>query len=568
MLPRKAFASRGSAAALGALLALLAVVALPAPAAQASGPLRQHAADRDILIGTALATGPLAGEAPYRDTANREFNAVTAENAMKWDATEPSRNQFNFTGADQIMASAQANGQTVHGHALVWHSQTPSWVQSLSATEMRAAMQHHINTVVGRYAGRIASWDVVNEVFNEDGTLRQSFWLNTLGQSYIADAFRFARAADPGARLCINDFNVEGQNAKSNAMFNLVSQLRGQGVPIDCVGLQGHLAIQFGFPSDIQQNIQRFANLGVDVKITELDVRMQLPVDATKLATQATFYQRVVNACLAVSRCTGVTIWGFTDRHSWVPSTFPGEGAALPFDENYTAKPAYTAVHDALAGGSGPPDTTPPSTPGTPVASNVTSGSVTLSWAASTDNVGVTGYEVFRATGASGGSFTLVGSSVTASFTNTGLSGATTYRYSVRARDAVPNFSANSGIVSVTTPPGGGTGTCRIGYSASSWGGSNGFTGSVTITNTGASAVNGWTLAFSFTAGQRVSLPGWSAVWAQPAGSANVTATNLDWNRTLGPNGGSTTIGFNGTHTGTNPAPTAFTLNGTACTTS
>jgi mannan endo-1,4-beta-mannosidase len=177
----------------------------------------------------------------------------------------------------------------------------------------------------------------------------------------------------------------------------------------------------------------------------------------------------------------------------------------------------------------------------------------------------VTGYDVFRATGASGGTFTQVGTTATTTFTDTGLAASTTYRYNVRARDAAQNVGPASGTVAVTTQSGGGgTGTCRVNYSASNWGGSNGFTGNVSITNTGTSAINGWTLAFSFASGQRVA-QGWSATWNQASGSANVTAANLDWNRTIAPN---TTvgIGFNGTHTGSNPAPTAFTLNGAACT--
>lgn len=221
---------------------------------------------------------------------------------------------------------------------------------------------------------------------------------------------------------------------------------------------------------------------------------------------------------------------------------------------------------EATIYGGGGGDTQPPTAPGTPTASGVTSSSVTLTWSAATDNVGVTGYDVFRATGASGGTFTQVGTTVTTTFTDTGLAGSTTYRYTVRARDAAQNVGPASGTVSATTQAGGGTGTCRVNYSASNWGGSNGFTANVSITNTGTSAVTGWTLAFSFASGQRVTLPGWSATWAQASGSANVTATNLDWNRTIAPNN-SVGVGFNGTHTGSNPAPTAFALNGSACTT-
>ncbi|ANZ41596.1 beta-mannosidase [Lentzea guizhouensis] len=207
-------------------------------------------------------------------------------------------------------------------------------------------------------------------------------------------------------------------------------------------------------------------------------------------------------------------------------------------------------------------DTVPPSTPGTPVASAVTSSGLSLNWTASADDVGVTGYDVFRALG--GGTFALVGSPAANTFSDTGLAASTTYRYRVRARDAAGNVSADSAIVSVTTGAGGGTGACKVAYSASNWGGGNGFTAGVTITNTGTSAVDGWTLAFSYANGQKVTLPGWGATFAQTG--AAVTATNLSWNRSLAPNG-STSIGFNGTYSGANPAPTSFSLNGSTCTT-
>jgi mannan endo-1,4-beta-mannosidase len=313
-----------------------------------SGTLREHAAARDFRIGAAADTGPLSSEPAYQDTLAREFNAVTAENAMKWDATEPSPGQFTFSGADAVVDLAEANDQAIHGHVLVWHNQTPGWVQSLPASELQAAMEDHIAGVVGRYRGRIASWDVVNEVLEEDGSLRNSFWLQTLGPNYIADAFRAARQADPDATLFINDYNVEGLNAKSDGLYNLVRDLRAEGVPIDGVGLQGHL-ITGQTPGDIEANIARFAALGVEVKITELDIRMTLPPDPAKLEQQAGDYRRVIDACLAVPQCTGVTTWGFTDKYSWVPEFFPGQGAALPFDESYTPKPAYDALHAALA---------------------------------------------------------------------------------------------------------------------------------------------------------------------------------------------------------------------------
>ncbi|WP_439656953.1 cellulase family glycosylhydrolase [Lentzea sp. HUAS TT2] len=221
-----------------------------------------------------------------------------------------------------------------------------------------------------------------------------------------------------------------------------------------------------------------------------------------------------------------------------------------------------TSKEATIYGGGNPGDTQPPSTPGTPAASGVTSTGLTLNWTASTDNVGVTGYDVLRAVGS--GSFTTVGSTATTTYTDSGLTPSTTYRYQVRARDAAGNVSATSGIVSATTSAGGGTGACKVGYSGQNWGGGNGFTAGVTITNTGTSAIDGWTLAFSYANGQKVTLPGWGATFAQSG--AAVTATNLTWNRSLAPNA-STNIGFNGTFSGTNPAPTAFTLNGSTCTT-
>ncbi|MEO3870241.1 endo-1,4-beta-xylanase [Nonomuraea sp. B12E4] len=525
------------------LLGMLVAFLVPATSAEASGPLRTHAASRGKFIGTALATGPLSNETQYRTIAGQEFNQVTAENAMKWESTEPSQGQFTFSGADAIVNFATQNNQQVHGHTLVWHSQTPGWVQGLGATAMRTAMQNHISQVVGRYADNAAvvSWDVVNEVFDDNGNMRTSFWYNTLGSSYIADAFRAARAADSNARLCINDYNVEGINAKSTAMYNLVSSLRQQGVPVDCVGIQGHLAIQYGFPGQVQQNLQRFADLGVQVRITELDVRMQMPRDATKDTTQATYYRNVVNACLAVTACAGITIWGFTDRYSWVGDTFPGEGAALIYNENYEQKPSYTAVHDALAGGTST-DTTPPTTPGTPSASNVTGSSASLTWSASTDSggSGLAGYNVYREQGTTD---PLLGQSSTNSISLTGLSANTQYQVYVRARDGAGNLSGNSPATTFTTTTGGGPGPgggcTAVGTVQTQW--SSGYVVQpVTVTNTGTSAKSGWTVTFTLPAGHTVT-GSWNAVVT--VSGQTVTARNANYNGNLAPSG-STSFGF------------------------
>lgn len=546
------------AAASTILLGLTGVVVLATPAA--ADPLRVHAQARGIYFGDAVDNNEIS-DSTYRPLIGREFNALTPGNAMKWDATEPNQGQFNYSRGDAIVDLAESNDQLVRGHTLVWHNQTPGWVQNLSGTALRSALQNHITNVVTHYKGRLYAWDVVNEVLNEDGTMRNSFWYQKLGTSYIADAFRAARAADPDVKLYINDYNTDGLGAKSDGMYSLVQSLLAQGVPIDGVGFQAHLAIQYGFPTQMQQNLQRFAALGLDVAITELDVRMQLPADSSKLATQATYYRNVVNACLAVSRCVGITTWGYTDKYSWIPSVFPGEGAALLVDDNFQVKPAYTAVHDALADGT-PTDTTPPTTPGTPTAANVTATGATLSWSASTDSggSGLAGYNVYREQGSTDA---LLGQSTTNSTTLSGLSPDTAYEVYVRARDGAGNLSSPSATVTFTTEDGPATGPCRVAYSASNWGGGGGFTAAVTITNTGTSTINGWTLSFTWPSGQQVR-EGWSATYSQSG--STVTATNVSYNGTI-PANNSTQIGFNGSYSGTNTPPSTFTLNGATCTT-
>jgi len=184
----------------------------------------------------------------------------------------------------------------------------------------------------------------VNEAFNEDGTLRDTIWLRALGPGYIADAFRWAHQADPSAILFLNDYNVEGINAKSTAEYNLVKDLRRQGVPVQAFGIQGHLGIQYGLPGDVLPNVQRFDALGVKTAFTEVDVRMILPDDNIKTQAQAEGFGMMLRACLLVRHCISYTVWGFTDKYSWVPGVFDGQGAATPMDENLQPKPAYNTL--------------------------------------------------------------------------------------------------------------------------------------------------------------------------------------------------------------------------------
>jgi endo-1,4-beta-xylanase len=336
--------------ACGSALALV-VMALAAGPAQAHHPRGLRDLTERPLIGTAVNTDLLGSDPTYTAILDREFNSVTPENAMKWESVEAQRGVLDFSAADRLVAHARAHHQIVRGHTLVWHSQLPAWLTSGTFTndELEAILHKHITDEVSHFRGRIYAWDVVNEAFNEDGTLRDTIWLRQLGPGYIAKAFRWAHQADPHAKLYYNDYNLESIGPKSDAALALVNQLKAQHVPIDGVGFQGHLGIQYPYPDTFGENLARFAAAGVDVAITEADVRMVLPVTPEKLATQATYFGDMMRSCVAVPRCVSFTLWGFTDKYSWVPGFFAGEGAATPLDEQFQPKPAYFALRDALA---------------------------------------------------------------------------------------------------------------------------------------------------------------------------------------------------------------------------
>ncbi|HEV8559844.1 MAG TPA: endo-1,4-beta-xylanase [Actinophytocola sp.] len=488
-------------ATLTVLCGVIVGAVVPAPAqAAAPGSLGALAAARGRYFGDAVDHNELP-DPVYRPIINTEFTSLTPGNAMKWDVTEPIRGQFTFTRGDEIVAVARANGQAVRGHTLVWHSQSPAYLQGLTNADLRTTMRNHISALVTHYQGQLSAWDVVNEPLAADGSLRPSFWLQKLGPGYVAEAFRAARAADPNVKLYRGELGAEGIGAKSDGLYLLVQSLLQQGVPIDGVGFQAHVAIQLPFPSGMRQNLQRFADLGLDVAVTELEVRMPLPPDSAKFATQATVYRDVVNACLVVTRCVGVTVRNYTDKYSFVPVTFPNEGSSSLADQNFVRKPAYAAVRDALA--AGPVDTIPPTVPGTPTVTDVTAGGASLSWTPSTDTggSGLAGYNVYRR---QGGTDTLLLQTILNSVRLAGLAPGTVHVIVVRARDGAGNLSQ-------PTPP-------------------------VVFTT----------------------LPGWGAALGQTTGSPDVTATSQDFNRALAPSG-STNIGFNGTVPGSNPAPATFT---------
>lgn len=341
--------------------------------AQAQTTLRQAGAQRALLMGAAADADefgepdPLVLEPLYASTLGAQYSMLEPENAMKWNPIHPAQNTYNFQPGDELVAFAQAHQMHVRGHNLCWDVYNPDWVNTLAATATPAVMsgvlQDHIETVVTHYKGQVFAWDVVNEAVSDTQTgtgtvLKDSIWYNQpgiglTGTGFIEQALRWAHAADPNALLFYNDYNIEDSGAKFNAVYAMIKDFVSRGVPINGVGIQMHIP-ESGYPSTagLTQNIQQLTALGLQVQITEMDVR--IPVDsngvasAADLQTQAQTYQRILTICLRNPGCTAFQTWGFTDKHSWIPASYPGFGAALPFDLNYQPKPALNSMIGAL----------------------------------------------------------------------------------------------------------------------------------------------------------------------------------------------------------------------------
>jgi len=321
-------------------------------------------------FGTEISTYVMSDTAANTIAKNsQDFGQYTCENEMKFDALEPSRNTFSYGNADKIVAQAQANGQVMRCHNLVWHNQVPSWVTSgnFNNATLIEIMKNHIANVVGHYKGKCYAWDVVNEALNEDGSYRSSgsVWGSTIGPAFIPIAFAAAHAADPDAKLYYNDYNCDKPGAKATGAQNLIKMVKQYGAPIHGFGMQGHLTTgQVGSASQYVSNMQAFANLGVEVAYTELDIAT--PSSSPNFQQQATDYATIVSACKQVDACVGITTWGFTDKYTWISNSDP-----LIWDGNLQKKAAYNAILNAWGsssgGGTNPTTTaTPPATTSTP----------------------------------------------------------------------------------------------------------------------------------------------------------------------------------------------------------
>lgn len=320
-------------------------------------PLRELAQAHGVTIGSATDIWPPLHDLGFESLFAEQFD-LASPTELYWPTTRGEDDGFWFVAADLMINYATVHDQEVTGMFLVWDFALPRWVKDLAADDPDAlgpVFDEHIETVVSRYAGRVDTWVVVNEAIwgpeetgDPEGMFARTLWWDTLGSGYIDRAFEVARAADPAATLMYNETGAEEVNPKSDFMLEMADDMLGRGVPLDAVGFQFH--VRADTPPDmasVQQNFERFAALGLDVFITELDVSLEgvKGTEDERLAMQAAVYQDVLEVCLAVPACRSYTVFGFSDWYAWDEL---GDATPLVFDEDYLPKPAFFAIQDAL----------------------------------------------------------------------------------------------------------------------------------------------------------------------------------------------------------------------------
>lgn len=327
--------------------------------------LKDYLHNSEFHIGAALNNYPYFNDPSYQETLLREFNSISTSGEMKWRHIYPQEGQYQFEAADDFVQVGEQHNLRIHGHSLL-SNDIPDWVKdpNLSREARLQTMENHITTVVTRYQNRVDSWDVVNEVATNEGGLRDFIWNEgttnetekQLIKETITRAFQAAHQADPSATLIYNEGAIPSLNARSDAAYELVQHLLSQNVPIHGFGFQTHIFDHYQL-NEYQQNLQRFANLGIDIYITEADVALEEPVDAAKLELQKNLFEDMIQACFNVSRCHGITVWGVTDKVSWINDhpAYENYCCGLLFNDAYQPKPAYTAFTQQFETQFGPP---------------------------------------------------------------------------------------------------------------------------------------------------------------------------------------------------------------------
>ena len=308
-------------------------------------------------MGAALNVNLLRNNAKYNAVATKEYNSVTAENVMKFAGIHPAQNTYNWTDSDYLVDFAKASGKRVHGHTLIWHNSQPTWLTNFvgDSTAWENLMKTHIQTVMTHFKGRVTSWDVVNEAFDDVGVLRNSIWRQKLGDDYVARCFQYAYQADSTVLLFYNDFGQENNVVKRNAITAMVTSFKNRGIPIHGIGLQFHISHTQSEPN-ISSVINAAAATGLKVHLSELDIKVNGSKSQTFVFTstlaeqQAAKYKFVIKAYNAIpeKQKFGITIWNIGDADSWIPNFQGAPDFPLPFDVNYERKPAYKGIIDGL----------------------------------------------------------------------------------------------------------------------------------------------------------------------------------------------------------------------------
>ncbi|MBW4651546.1 MAG: endo-1,4-beta-xylanase [Kaiparowitsia implicata GSE-PSE-MK54-09C] len=328
--------------------------------------LRERARDKGILYGAEIQISNLREDPEFRDSVLEECDILVPGYDWKWRPLRPSVDEFDFEKSDDLVAFAEQHNRKLRGHALVWHESMPDWFEETATrSNAEALLQNHIQTVASRYAGKVHSWDVVNEAIepwhNLPGEMRRTPWLELLGVDYIEMAFRFAHEADPGAVLVYNDFRLEFENdienRKRDAVLTILERLKSRDVPIHALGMQAHLnADEFHTfnPDRLRAFMDDVTSLGLKLMVTELDViDRRLPADVdTRDRMVASVYEDYLSVVLENTEVTTVMTWGLSDRRTWLSGFRPREDGLgvrpLPLDEDLERKPAWNAIARAF----------------------------------------------------------------------------------------------------------------------------------------------------------------------------------------------------------------------------
>lgn len=313
-------------------------------------------AANDFFVGTIVQSNRMTGT--HNEIINREFSSISAEYEMKMNVMYPSEGTYNWTAPDAIVNYAFTNGINMHGHALIWHNATPDWVNNFSGTdaEFETMVENYIKTTVARYKGKVKSWDVVNEAFNDgSGTLRNSVFQQRLGNDYIAKCFTWAREADPDVLLFYNDYNMCSDNSKQNAVFDMADDLIARGIPIDGIGFQMHISYNWPDKADIIAAANRIVERDLLVHFSELDIRANPNDNMTNLTSERSLQQKEkykeiaqIYSALPTDNKYALTIWGVKDNESWLLNHHGHIDWPLLYDSNANEKDAYFGFLEGL----------------------------------------------------------------------------------------------------------------------------------------------------------------------------------------------------------------------------